>query len=112
VGHIELNMSFALDTEEVFYTDEVFYKILLTPLTEADFNVAEVQEEAEDDNEVVSIVKILTQSHLNSSTFIHVSCANIILPALDHQDPKASQLLSVKDVHGKNVDDKSHTISR
>ncbi|GAU12109.1 hypothetical protein TSUD_00750 [Trifolium subterraneum] len=91
------------------HTDEVVLKLLLTPTNgDVQNNVQEPEQNADDN--VVSYGKVLTQSHCYSSTFIPISCATLILPHLDTQDPKACQLLPAHVVHG-NVWNINHTRS-
>jgi len=110
------------------HTDEVFAKLLLTPVTTdggvqiqepapPDFpdqeenngnNLAiQVQEPApppevpdqEDDN-LVSFVKILTESDAKCVLFVPHQCVRLILPKLDWEDGMQPQNISVTDIQG------------
>jgi hypothetical protein len=85
------------------HTDEVFAKLILTPVT-IDGGV-QVQEPAppvvpdEDGNNLVSYVKTLTQSDSNNIFFVPRECARLIFP--NFNNPMPSQELFLTDVQGQ-----------
>ncbi|AES98003.1 auxin response factor, putative [Medicago truncatula] len=89
------------------HTDEVFAKLLLTPVMDGHGHEQEAPPEvpAEDDDgyNVVSFVKILTQSDCNSGCgfIVPLPCVDLILPKLSLDDPMPSQKLSVTDIQGR-----------
>ncbi|PNY03148.1 auxin response factor [Trifolium pratense] len=93
------------------HTDEVFAKLILTPITDTQ-HVQEhpvVPPDEEDDDgggdKVVSYIKILTQSDSNNGGGFSVprQCADLIFPELDFTDPMPSQQLYINEVHGGGV---------
>lgn len=85
------------------HTDEVFAKLILTPVT-IDGGV-QVQEPAppmvpdEDGNNLVSYVKTLTQSDSTNIFSVPRECARLIFP--NFNNPMPSQEVSLADVHGR-----------
>ncbi|KAL9315734.1 hypothetical protein ACSQ67_016735 [Phaseolus vulgaris] len=92
------------------FSDEVFAKLLLTPLPHPfhhnQNDDSNSQNEDEDDrdcqNGVVSFSKILTPSDANNGGGFSVPrfCADSVFPPLDFRADPPVQLLSVTDVHG------------
>jgi len=85
-------------------TDEVFVKLLLTPVTNnCVHQPLEVRGDQHDGVEVVSSGKTLTPSDANNGGAFSVpsECAKLIFPPLDLQAEKPSQELSITDIHGK-----------
>ncbi|XP_045810107.1 auxin response factor 17-like [Trifolium pratense] len=92
------------------HTDEVFAKLILTPITETqhvqEHPVVPDQEDDDDGGDkVVSYIKILTQSDSNNGGGFSVprQCADLIFPELDFTDPMPSQQLYINEVHGGGV---------
>jgi len=84
------------------HTDEVFAKLLLSPVTETEGQESsEVFDEEDDGDKFVSFVKTLTKSDSNNGGGFSVPriCADLIFPKLDLNSPFPSQQLSVADVH-------------
>jgi hypothetical protein len=86
------------------HTDEVFAKLILTPITESHVQEPPVVPNQENDGDnVVSFIKMLTQSDSNNGGGFSVprECADLIFPKLDFSDPMPSQQLYVNDVQGR-----------
>jgi len=88
------------------HTDEVFVKLLLTPVTNNGVHEPqspEVREDQDDGKKVVSYSKTLTPSDANNggAFSVPVECAKLIFPPLDLDTEKPSQELSISDIHGK-----------
>lgn len=87
------------------YTDEVFAKLLLTPVTDGFIQESPRDTDQEDkgDDNVVSFVKILTKSDSNNAIGFSVprACADLILPKLEFEVPMRSQKIFVTDVQGE-----------
>ncbi|KAK7385254.1 hypothetical protein VNO78_30968 [Psophocarpus tetragonolobus] len=88
------------------FSDEVFAKLLLTPVLSAfqqnDNRSGENDHEKETENGVVSFSKILTPSDANNGGGFSVPrfCADSVFPPLNFRADPPVQLLSVTDVHG------------
>lgn len=85
-------------------TDQIFAKLLLTPVLDSTI-VVPVEASTEEDNgddHVVSCAKTLTNSDANNGGAFSVprACAKSIFPPLDLATPFPSQQLSVTDVCG------------
>jgi len=87
------------------HTDEVFVKLLLTPITNHVHleNPREEVANLNDRDEVVSFVKILTRSDVNNARSFHIPrfCADNVFPPLNIEAESSSQHLLVTDVHGE-----------
>ncbi|RDY09545.1 Auxin response factor 17, partial [Mucuna pruriens] len=88
-------------------SDEVFAKILLTPLPRQhpfhhDQNDNRNQNDSDEQTDVVSFSKILTPSDANNGGGFSVPrfCADSVFPPLDFRADPPVQLLSITDVHG------------
>jgi hypothetical protein len=66
------------------HTEEVFAKLLLTPVTDQEPPPPVVpSQEVDDVNNLVSYVKTLTQSDCTRVLHVHRECSDLILPKLD-----------------------------
>jgi hypothetical protein len=87
------------------HTDEVFAKMLLTPITEGTIEPPDVLHEDQENNvEVVSSFKTLTRSDASNGGGFSVlrECADKIFPPLDlNAKPAPVQQLFFTDVHGE-----------
>ena len=86
------------------HTDEVFVKLLLTPVPNNGVHEPqEVCQEQDNGKKVVSYSKTLTPSDANNSGAFSVpqECAKLIFPLLDLKTEKPAQELSINDIHGK-----------
>jgi len=87
------------------HTDEVFIKLLLTPITDGCVHEppTEVREDEPKGDELVSSGKTLTLSDANNGGAFSVprSCATSIFPPLDLETKQPTQELPITDLHGK-----------
>ncbi|KAL5101893.1 hypothetical protein RYX36_006220 [Vicia faba] len=84
-------------------TDQIFAKLLLTPVTDGSAVVPlEVINEEDNGDHVVSYAKTISNSDANNGGGFSVpkACANSIFPPLDLTTPLPSQELSITDVCG------------
>ncbi|CAI8586278.1 unnamed protein product [Vicia faba] len=83
-------------------TDQIFAKLLLTPVIDATVVPLEVINEEDNGDHVVSCAKTLTISDANNGGAFSVpkACAKLIFPQLDLTTSLPSQELSVTDVCG------------
>ncbi|XP_058746590.1 auxin response factor 17-like [Vicia villosa] len=84
-------------------TDELVAKLLLTPVIDGGVLPSQAGDIDEDDDQIVSYAKTLTQSDANNggAFSIPVKCAKFIFPPLDYNTESPSQIVSVTDFHGK-----------
>jgi len=85
-------------------TDEVFVKLILTPITNDSVHEPQEPEVCENEHGGDGLVfsgKTLTQSDANNGGAFSVpsECAKLIFPPLDLQSQMPSQVLAVKDIH-------------
>jgi len=78
------------------HTEEVFAKLLLTPVTDQEPPPLVVpDQEVDDGNNLVSYVKTLTQSDCTRVLRVPRECSDLILPKLDLDE---SQSITVTDL--------------
>ncbi|XP_058746575.1 auxin response factor 17-like [Vicia villosa] len=83
-------------------TDQIFAKLLLTPVIDATVVPIEASNQEDNGDRVVSYAKTISKSDANNGGGFYVprACANSIFPPLDLTTPSSSQELSVTDVCG------------